>query len=69
MMNSISFICSRIDSIMPATIGGKVASWRSYSNLFSSSVIGGSSAGVGLVGTVQPNRELSPRLYRGGDHA
>lgn len=34
-----------------------------------SAVHGGSSVGVYLVGTFQPNRELSPRLYRGGDHA
>lgn len=30
---------------------------------------GGSSVGVGLVGADHATRELSPRLYRGGDHA
>lgn len=30
---------------------------------------GGSSVGVELVGAFKPIRELSPRLYRGGDHA
>lgn len=32
-------------------------------------VHGGSSVGVGLVGADHATRELSPRLYRGGDHA
>lgn len=56
-------------SICAATSGGKLASCRSYSSLYSSSVIGGSSVGVGLVGADHATRELSPRLYRGGDHA
>lgn len=56
-------------SIRSLTSGGRLAICRSYSNLYSSSVMGAPSVGVGLVGADHATRELSPRLYRGGDHA